>query len=194
LAEERLYITPHTQPLIETEQEWLNISEISALTGIHRNSIMLHVHNGTLKSEKMSIPRIVIHRDEVLRFLEAKQKTVDLSQYEEEWFTLHKLAALKISNHRMMHQAIDKGEIKAETIDALQTYIHLDELNRFLRETSIRQRGIHDTAAPNYNITYTPMFTGVQSSKDAQQVVNVVHNAGLAKLVARLRPVIVVKG
>jgi tRNA-splicing ligase RtcB len=30
--------------------------------------------------------------------------------------------------------------------------------------------------------------------KDAQQIVNVVHNAGLAKLVARLRPVIVVKG
>jgi tRNA-splicing ligase RtcB (3'-phosphate/5'-hydroxy nucleic acid ligase) len=30
--------------------------------------------------------------------------------------------------------------------------------------------------------------------KDAQQIVNVVHNAGLAKLVARLKPVIVVKG
>jgi tRNA-splicing ligase RtcB len=33
-----------------------------------------------------------------------------------------------------------------------------------------------------------------QAYKDAQQVVNVVHNAGLAKLVARLKPVIVVKG
>ena len=30
--------------------------------------------------------------------------------------------------------------------------------------------------------------------KDAQQVVNVVHNAGLANLVARLKPIIVVKG
>lgn len=30
--------------------------------------------------------------------------------------------------------------------------------------------------------------------KDAQQVVNVVHNAGLAQLVARLKPVIVIKG
>src|SRR6266567_475349 len=34
----------------------------------------------------------------------------------------------------------------------------------------------------------------LQAYKDAQQVVNVVHNAGLAKLVARLKPVIVVKG
>src|SRR5207248_2297443 len=33
-----------------------------------------------------------------------------------------------------------------------------------------------------------------QAYKDAQNVVNVVHNAGLAKLVARLKPVIVVKG
>jgi len=30
--------------------------------------------------------------------------------------------------------------------------------------------------------------------KDAQQVVNVVHNAGLATLVARLKPIVVVKG
>lgn len=30
--------------------------------------------------------------------------------------------------------------------------------------------------------------------KDAEQVVRVVHNAGLARLVVRLRPIIVVKG
>ena len=35
---------------------------------------------------------------------------------------------------------------------------------------------------------------GRSTYKDAQQVVNVVHNAGLAKLVARLKPVIVIKG
>ncbi|MBA2679005.1 MAG: RtcB family protein [Ktedonobacteraceae bacterium] len=33
-----------------------------------------------------------------------------------------------------------------------------------------------------------------QAYKDAQQIVNVVHNAGLAKLVARLTPLIVIKG
>jgi tRNA-splicing ligase RtcB len=37
-------------------------------------------------------------------------------------------------------------------------------------------------------------LTGVQASKDAQKVVNVVHNAGLANLVARLKPIVVVKG
>ncbi|HEY4033512.1 MAG TPA: RtcB family protein [Ktedonobacteraceae bacterium] len=33
-----------------------------------------------------------------------------------------------------------------------------------------------------------------QAYKDAQKIVNVVHNAGLAQLVARLKPIIVVKG
>jgi tRNA-splicing ligase RtcB len=33
-----------------------------------------------------------------------------------------------------------------------------------------------------------------QAYKDAQQVVNVVHNAGIAKLVVRLKPLIVIKG
>jgi RNA-splicing ligase RtcB len=35
---------------------------------------------------------------------------------------------------------------------------------------------------------------GPLAYKDAQEVVNVVHNAGLAQLVARLKPLIVVKG
>src|SRR5262249_31662559 len=116
------------------------------------------------------------------------------SQVEDEWFTLHRLAALKISNHRILHQAIDRGEIQYETRDDFQTFVHRDVLNRFLRETPIRQRGVYDTVPSNYEITYTPMFTGVHASKDAQQIVNVVHNAGLAQLVARLKPIIVVKG
>ncbi|GCE02768.1 RtcB family protein [Dictyobacter aurantiacus] len=33
-----------------------------------------------------------------------------------------------------------------------------------------------------------------QAYKDAQQAVNVVHNAGLASLVVRLNPIVVVKG
>lgn len=33
-----------------------------------------------------------------------------------------------------------------------------------------------------------------QAYKDAQQIVNVVHNAGLARLVARLKPMVVIKG
>jgi len=166
----RVYVSPRpdldfTKPIIETDKEWLNITEISTITGIHRNSLMLHVHKGTLQSEKMIIQRIIIHRDEVQRYLDARNKTFDLSQYDDEWFTLHRLAALKISNHRLLHQAIDRGEIKYETRGDFQTFVHRDVLNQFLTETPIRQRGVYDTVPPKHEITYSPLFTGVHASK-----------------------------
>jgi len=102
---------------------------------------------------------------------------------------------LKITTWRILHEALDNGAIQTSTKDVMQTYIHRDELNRFLRESPIRLRSLRDIiAAPQIDVTYSPIFTGVQASKDAQQVVNVVHNAGLAKLVARLKPIVVVKG
>jgi site-specific DNA recombinase len=183
-------------PSVETDKEWLSVSDASMLTGIHRNSLMLHVRSCKLKSQKMVTPHIVIHRDEIVRFLqERKQKTVDLSQEEEEWFTVHKLVVvLKVTTWRIIHQAIEQGELQAGTKDVMHSYIHRDELNRFLRESPIRLRSLSETIAPRIDVIYSPLFTDVQVSEDAQQVVNVVHNAGLAKLVARLKPVIVVKG
>jgi len=103
-------------------------------------------------------------------------------------------ATVGISNHQDIHQAIERGELKAETKDFMQTYIHRDELNRFLQESPIRQRQEMENIQPEIKITYSPLFTGVHASKDAQQIVNVVHNANLAKLVARLKPIIVIKG
>jgi len=184
-------------PPVETGQEWLSVSEVSELTGIHRNSLMPYVRSGKFKSQKIATPHIVIHRDEIVRFLkERKQKTVDLSQEEKEWFTIHQLVnVMKITTWRILHQAIEDGEIQTSTKDVMHSYIHRDELNRFLRESPIRLRSLSDTiAAPRIDVTYSPLFTGVQAPKDAQQVVNVVHNAGLAKLVVRLKPIIVIKG
>jgi RNA-splicing ligase RtcB len=105
-------------------------------------------------------------------------------------------ATVGISNHHDIHQAIAQGRLKAETRDELQTYIHRDELNRFLRESPIKLRSLVEDVSERIEITYSPLFvaTGVQASKDAQEVVNVVHNAGLARLVVRLKPLIVVKG
>ncbi len=57
----------------------------------------------------------------------------------------------------------------------------LDQLTAQGITVRVHSRGLLSEEAPS-------------AYKDAQQVVNVVHNAGLAKLVARLKPVIVVKG
>ena len=185
-------------PPVQTDQEWLSLSEASALTGIHANSLLLHVRGGDLKSQKMSTPHYIFHRDEIVRYLkEKKQKVADLSQCEDEWLTMHKLVTvLRVTTWRVLNEAIAQGDIAFSTKDVMHSYIHRDELNRFLRESPIKLRSLVEDVSERLEITYSPLFvgTGVQASKDAQQVVNVVHNAGLAQLVARLKPVIVIKG
>jgi site-specific DNA recombinase len=182
---------------VRSEAEWLSVSEASALTEIHPNSLRASILAGKLKSEKRTIPHTIIHRDEIKRFFNTERQMERLARYEDEWFTVYKLTAtVGISNHHDIHQAIAQGRLKAEIRNEMQAYIHRDELNRFLRETPIKSRSLFEDVTERIEIAYSPHFvgTGVQASKDAQLVVNVVHNAGLASLVVRLKPVIVVKG
>ena len=44
------------------------------------------------------------------------------------------------------------------------TYVHRDELNRFLPTLKLRPRRVHEDAQPRIGVTYSPIFTGVQSS------------------------------
>jgi site-specific DNA recombinase len=186
---------PPKWPVIETEKEWLSVSEVSELTSLHPSSIRTSIQTGKLKSEKKAIPQTIIHRDEIRRFVTTERQISRLAKYDDEWFAVYKLTAtVGISNYHDIHEAIKQGKLKAETRDVMQTFIHRDELNRFLQESPIRERYEKRDVSPQVEIMYSPIFTGVHASKDAQQVVNVVHNAGLASLVARLKPIIVVKG
>lgn len=47
--------TPSLPP-VQTDQEWLSLSDASELTNIHVNSLKLHVQGGDLKSQKMATP------------------------------------------------------------------------------------------------------------------------------------------
>jgi hypothetical protein len=182
---------------VESEAEWLSVAEASALTDIHPNSLRASILAGKLKTEQKIVPHPILHRDEIKRFFNSGRQLERLARYEDEWFAVYRLTAVVgISNHQDIHQAIAEGRLKAEIRNEAQTYIHRDELNRFLRETPIKSRSLVEDVTERIEITYSPLFvgTGVGVSKDAQQVVNVVHNAGLAKLVARLKPVVVIKG
>src|SRR5207249_1135127 len=99
-----------------------------------------------------------------------------------------------IANYPIIHRDIAAGLLPTEARETIRTVIDRDELNRFLRGSPIKSRSAMPAVSHQVNVTYSPIIAGVQVYKDAQQVVNVVHNAGLAKLVARLKPVIVVKG
>jgi hypothetical protein len=135
-------------------------------------------------------------QDEYLRALidqDIQTKTEQLRRYEEECKAASSIAELTATYQKRVLEFVEfinvmRGDYhnapfqkKRNALDVLgvKVYIHKGE-----------------NGEKEVKITYSPLFagTGVQSSKDAQQVVNVVHNAGLAKLVARLKPVIVVKG
>ena len=106
----------------------------------------------------------MIHRDELARYLKLKRPHVSLEQYDDEWFTVNRIVTAKIANYRPIHRAIEVGEIATQTKDVAHPCIHRDELNRFLDESPVRPKDTMEDIQPRIEITYTPMFTGVQSS------------------------------
>jgi|GEM_PF-1001803 len=166
----KVHIYPNMQevPLIqvevETEHEWLTVGEASELTGINKNTLYVHIHNGTLKAEYKGKPLRVIHRDEITKFLQARWRTVNLDEYEDEWFTINKLVTNGIANYTTIHHAIRVGEVKMQHMESNRPFIHRDELNRFLRESPVHPKTTRKSLQPRIEIMYTPIFTGVQSS------------------------------
>lgn len=162
-------------PAVETDQEWLSIIDVSMLTGIHQSSLRASIAAGRLKTVKKGTHHPVIHRDEVKRFFN-EQQAARIEQYDDEWFTVHKLTAtIGISNHHDIHQAIAEGRLKTKVKDVTYSYIHREELNRFLRESPIRLRSITEDVTGRIEITYSPLFagTGVQASLDATTPVRI---------------------
>jgi site-specific DNA recombinase len=159
--------TPDDRPSyipIETDQEWLSIPETSELTGISQTTLNYHIQHGTLTIHQRNIPLTVIHRDELVRYLTLRRPHVSLNGYADEWFTVNKLVTAKLANYRPIHRAIQIGELITQTKDVPHPVIHRDELNRFLRESPVQPRETVEDVQPRIEITYTPIFTGVQSS------------------------------
>ena len=149
---------------VETDQEWLSLSEASELSGVHKNTLNYHMGTGELKAHQRSVPLMVVHRDELAKFLQARQRDVSLAQYPDEWFTVNKMVTLKLANYPTIHRAIRLGEVTTATMEVPRPCIHRDDLNRFLRESPVRPKSERENIQPRIEITYTPIFTGVQSS------------------------------
>ena len=106
----------------------------------------------------------MLHRSEVIKYLGIRGRTVSLNEYEDEWFTVNKLVTSGIANYHPLHRAIRLGMIETQTMEANRPFIHRDELNRFLREAPVRPKTTRESLQPRIEITYTPIFTDVQSS------------------------------
>lgn len=165
----RIYIHPDRQEApeimqIDSEQEWFSPAEASEVTGISLSTLRHHIFGGNIVTHKRNLPLTVIHREELDRYLKEKRSHVSLEQYEDEWFTINKIVANRIANYHPIHRAIRLGEIKTLIQDVPHPIIHRDELSRFLRESPVRPRSERENIRPRIEITYTPIFTGVQSS------------------------------
>lgn len=146
---------------IDTEQEWFTVSEAVKITGIIERTLRSHIEAGHLVAHKK--PSTVIHRDELIQFLHRRRPDINLDTYQDEWFTVSKISTITGMGYNTIRRAIRAGELKTQEAAVSHHVIHRDELNRFLRETPLRLRKGRENIEPRIEITYTPIFTGVQS-------------------------------
>jgi hypothetical protein len=85
---------------------------------------------------------------------------------DKEWLSLAEAAGLAGLDPRTLGYRASKGEFATMKRDESRrcTYVHRDELNRFLADLTLRPRRMRDDIQPRVEITYSPIFTGVQSS------------------------------
>jgi len=114
-------------------------------------------------------------------------------RYEEECTSASNMAALTATYQQRVLEFIEfinvmRGRYQDATFQEKRNTLDVLSVKVYVQKS--------ETGEKEEKITYSPLFagTGVQAYKNAQQVVNVVHNAGLATLVVRLKPLIVVKG
>ncbi len=117
-----MYVHPDTveapaRTTVETDQAWLTVSEASAATGIHKNTLYYHIEAGELAAQRRDVPLTVISWEQVMKFLAATRRNVDLDQYPDEWFTVNKLVTSKIANYSTIHHAIRLGEVQTRLME-----------------------------------------------------------------------------
>ncbi|MGH2493733.1 MAG: recombinase family protein [Ktedonobacteraceae bacterium] len=166
----RVYVQPSklVVPIIqvESEEEWLTISDAARLTGFPRSSIQQSIAASGAKTERRSVDQIVFYRDAVREYHRTIGSRVDLDTYDDEWFTIHKLRTIKLATYPIVQRAMGLGLLPPQTRQVERTVIHRDELNRLLRESPIKSRSLFEEVSERIQITYSPLFvgTGVQAS------------------------------
>jgi hypothetical protein len=84
---------------------------------------------------------------------------------EKEWLSLTEAATLARIDPKIFWYRASKGELLTVKRDESRrcTYVHRDELNRFLPTLKVHPRRLRDDVQPRVEITYAPIFSGVQS-------------------------------
>jgi hypothetical protein len=83
-----------------------------------------------------------------------------------EWLSRTEAATLTGVDVKIIGYRASKGEFATTKRDESRrcTYVHRDELTRFLPTLKVHPRRIRDDVQPRVEIKYAPIFSGVQSS------------------------------
>lgn len=84
---------------------------------------------------------------------------------DKEWLSLVEAGTLAGIDPKVLSYRAGKGELVTTKRDESRrcTYVHRDELNRFLGSVVLKPQRLRDDAAARVEVTYQPIFTGVQS-------------------------------
>ncbi|MFL5703347.1 MAG: recombinase family protein [Ktedonobacteraceae bacterium] len=80
----------------------------------------------------------------------------------QQWLTIREAEEATDIKSRTLNDYIHAGKLEVHR-NVSPMVVHRDELNRFLHESPVRTRSERGNIRPRVEITYTPMFTGVQS-------------------------------
>jgi hypothetical protein len=159
------------ETLRKYEAQYQESRQLLDLSAVYTQSVMrflefLNVmkgryHEATFQEKRNAIDvlgvRVVIHP--FPEKLPLQQITTD-----QQWLTIKEMAQATGISSRVLSNMLREGKFTANRT-TYPMVIHRDEINRFLRESPVRTRRIREQqVAPRVEITYTPIFTGVQQS------------------------------
>jgi len=149
----------------EVSEQLLDIYQQSVLSFLDFLSVMKgRYHEATFKEKRNALDVLGV----MVSVSPAGQAEHIATQVEtdKEWLSLVEAAQLTGIKPNALGYRASKGEFATTKRDESRrcTYVHRDELNRFLTSMIYKPRRLRDDIQPRVEINYSPIFTGVQSS------------------------------
>lgn len=154
-------------------EEYANSCDVGSLVGHYRSSIMnflnfLNVMKGRYAEATFQEKRnaLEVLGAKVYVHPTPQHKPYKHIETDKEWLSLIEAAKLAGVSEKVIWHRASKGAFatcKREESHRC-TYVHRDEFNRFLSTLVVRPRHERDDITSRVEVTYSPMFAGVQSS------------------------------
>ncbi|MDQ6659925.1 MAG: recombinase family protein [Chloroflexota bacterium] len=149
----------------EVSEQLLDIYQHSVLSFLNFLSVMKgRYHEATFKERRNALD--VLGVKVTASAVSEENPLVTHFDNCKEWLSLVEIAELTGIDPKILSYRAFRGELATTKRDESRrcTYVHRDELNRWLPTFKHKPRAIRDDAQSRVEIHYSPIFTGVQSS------------------------------